>query len=119
MGQPGGSHNLAAPAWLVGWAARLVSKGGRPNLGMLGFHYPGYPMGPHGVSWVVEAQHSKVGAAALANQAGRPTDQPGGCRKVVAAARLAHGPWPMARPKNTLYFQYFGMNEHPIAAMKL
>ena len=25
----------------------------------------------------MEAQHSKVGAAALANQAGRPTDQPG------------------------------------------
>ena len=40
MGQPGGGHNLAAPAWLVGWAARLVSKGGRPNLGMLGFRYP-------------------------------------------------------------------------------
>ena len=38
MGQPGGSHNLAAPAWLVGWAARLVSKGGRPNLGMLDIH---------------------------------------------------------------------------------
>ncbi len=46
MGQPGGSHNLAAPAWLVGWAARLVSKGGRPNLGMLGFHYPEGPIGP-------------------------------------------------------------------------
>ena len=38
LGQPGGSHNLAAPAWLVGWAARLVGKGDRPNLGMLVFH---------------------------------------------------------------------------------
>ena len=37
LGQLGGSHNLAAPAWLVGWAARLVSKGVRPNLGMLDF----------------------------------------------------------------------------------
>ncbi len=39
------------------------------------------PFGPHrarwGPNWLVEAQHSKVGAAALANQAGRPTDQPG------------------------------------------
>ena len=47
-------------------------------------------------NWLVENQHSKVGTVALANQAGRPTDQPGGCRKVVAAARLAQGPWPMA-----------------------
>ena len=31
----------------------------------------------------------------------------------------AHGPWPMDSPKNTLYFQYFAMNEHPIAAVKL
>ena len=38
LGQPGGSHNLAATAWLVGWAARLVGKGDRPNLGMLVFH---------------------------------------------------------------------------------
>ena len=41
-------------------------------------------------------QHSKVGTVALANQAGRPTEQPGGCRKVVTAARLAQGRWPMA-----------------------
>ena len=35
---------------------------------------------------------------------------------------MAHGPRPMAYglwPKNILDFQYFGMNEHPIAAMKL
>ena len=42
---------------------------------------------------------------------------------------MAHGPWPMAQgpwpkahgpwPKNILYFHYFGMNEHPVAAMKL
>ena len=42
---------------------------------------------------------------------------------------MAHGPWPMAQgpwpmvhgpwPRNTFCFQYFGMNEHPIAAMEL
>ena len=31
----------------------------------------------------------------------------------------AQGPGPMARPKNTFYFQYFGMNGPQIGAMKL
>ena len=32
------SKQLAAPTWLVGWAAISVGKGCRRNLGMLGFH---------------------------------------------------------------------------------
>ena len=50
--------------------------------------------------WVVEAQHSKVAAAALANQAGRPTDQPG---RPPNIPRLGLPPgWPSGSPESIL-----------------
>ena len=42
--------------------------------------------------WIVEGQGCKVATVVLASRVARPTDQPGGCRKVVAKTQLAQFP---------------------------